>query len=204
MYLLSVEEQCLENHPTRLVLLSLQWNLNLSHWIKLVKKKNGSGISWKIFRIGPSQWHQELISSGIITIDYVKSKDNVSDPLTKGLSREGVERISKGMGLRASTSQHDELINVPIEVDDPLEDYFSVEDIEFSSTDIDVQSSMVQSTSQNTVASDDQVEVPCTFIPLSSSPAICSPRRTSWMSGQHVWLKDYAISKDGKNCRYSL
>ncbi|PHT63573.1 hypothetical protein T459_32582 [Capsicum annuum] len=50
---------------------------------------------------------RELLSSGIITIDYVKSKDNVSDPLTKGLSREGVERTSKGMGLRPRTSQHD-------------------------------------------------------------------------------------------------
>ncbi|PHT58447.1 60S ribosomal protein L13-1 [Capsicum baccatum] len=49
---------------------------------------------------------RELVSSGIITIDYVKSKDNVSDPLTKGLSREGVERISKGMGLRPRTSPH--------------------------------------------------------------------------------------------------
>ena len=26
---------------------------------------------------------RQLLSSGIITIDYVKSKDNVSDPLTK-------------------------------------------------------------------------------------------------------------------------
>ena len=32
----------------------------------------------------------QLLSSGIITIDYVKSKDNVSDPLTKGLNREEV------------------------------------------------------------------------------------------------------------------
>ncbi|PHT55025.1 hypothetical protein CQW23_03511 [Capsicum baccatum] len=56
------------------------------------------------------QWRhntvRELLSRGIITIDYVKSKDNVSDPLTKGLSREGVERTSKGMGLRPRTSQH--------------------------------------------------------------------------------------------------
>ncbi|PHT49359.1 hypothetical protein CQW23_09106 [Capsicum baccatum] len=37
-------------------------------------------------------------------IDYVKSKDNMSDPLTKGLSREGLERISKRMGLRPRTS----------------------------------------------------------------------------------------------------
>ncbi|PHT40083.1 putative folate-biopterin transporter 5 [Capsicum baccatum] len=50
---------------------------------------------------------RELLSSGIITGDYVKSKDNVLDSLTKGLSREGVESTSKGMGLRPSTSQHD-------------------------------------------------------------------------------------------------
>ncbi|PHT28554.1 hypothetical protein CQW23_31825 [Capsicum baccatum] len=49
---------------------------------------------------------RELLSSGIITIDFVKSKDNMSDPLTKGLSKEGVERTSKGMGLRPRTSQH--------------------------------------------------------------------------------------------------
>ena len=42
---------------------------------------------------------RQLLSSGIITIDYVKSKDNVSDPLTKVLNREGVERSSTGMGL---------------------------------------------------------------------------------------------------------
>ncbi|PHT82206.1 hypothetical protein T459_15221 [Capsicum annuum] len=39
---------------------------------------------------------------------YIKKlKDNVSDLLTKGLSREGVERTSKGMGLRSRKSQHD-------------------------------------------------------------------------------------------------
>ena len=42
---------------------------------------------------------RQLLSSGIITIDYVMSKDNVSDPLTKGLNREGVEKSSTGMGL---------------------------------------------------------------------------------------------------------
>ncbi|PHT78233.1 hypothetical protein T459_16285 [Capsicum annuum] len=49
---------------------------------------------------------KELLSSGIITVDYVKSKNNVSDPLTKGLSGEEVERASKRMGLRPRTSQH--------------------------------------------------------------------------------------------------
>ena len=47
---------------------------------------------------------RQLLSSGIITIDYVKSKDNVSDPLTKGLNREGVEKSSTGMGLWPRTS----------------------------------------------------------------------------------------------------
>ncbi|PHU25899.1 Chlorophyll a-b binding protein 3C, chloroplastic [Capsicum chinense] len=47
---------------------------------------------------------RKLLSSGIITIDYVKSNDNVSVPLTKGLSREGVERTSKRMGLRPRTT----------------------------------------------------------------------------------------------------
>ncbi|KAF3619636.1 hypothetical protein FXO37_33624 [Capsicum annuum] len=50
---------------------------------------------------------RELLNSGIITVDYIKSKDNVSDPLTKVLSRERVERTSKVMGLRPRTSQHD-------------------------------------------------------------------------------------------------
>lgn len=49
---------------------------------------------------------RQLLSSGIITIDYVRSKDNVADPLTKGLTREGVEKSSKGMGLWPRTSQH--------------------------------------------------------------------------------------------------
>ena len=47
---------------------------------------------------------KQLLSSGIITIDYVKSKDNVSDPLTKGLNREGVEKSSTGMGLWTRTN----------------------------------------------------------------------------------------------------
>ena len=50
---------------------------------------------------------RQLLSSEIITIDYIKSSDNVSDPLTKGLVRETVERISKRMGLRHRTSKHD-------------------------------------------------------------------------------------------------
>ena len=50
---------------------------------------------------------RQLLSSGIITIDYVKSSDNMSYLLTKGLVREAAERSSKEMGLRLKTSQHD-------------------------------------------------------------------------------------------------
>ncbi|PHU14405.1 Calcineurin B-like protein 4 [Capsicum chinense] len=71
------------------------------------------GRAWSMMYNGKSrhirQRHnivRELLSSRIITVDYVKSKDNVSDPLTKGISREGMERISKEMGLRSRTSQH--------------------------------------------------------------------------------------------------
>ena len=47
---------------------------------------------------------RQLLSSGIITIDYVKSKYNVSNPVTKVLNREGVEKSSTGMGLWPRTS----------------------------------------------------------------------------------------------------
>ena len=43
---------------------------------------------------------RQLLSNGIIFIDYVKSKDNIADPLTKGLTQEQVESSSRGMGLK--------------------------------------------------------------------------------------------------------
>ena len=43
---------------------------------------------------------RQLISTGVISVDYVKSKDNIADPLTKGLNRELVEKLSRGMGLK--------------------------------------------------------------------------------------------------------
>ena len=54
--------------------------------------------------IGSHNSVRQLLSSGIITIDYVKSKDNLSDPLTKGLTKEGVDESSTGMGLWPRTS----------------------------------------------------------------------------------------------------
>ena len=43
---------------------------------------------------------RQMLSNGVITIDYVRSKDNIADPLTKGLSKEQVCSSSKGMGLK--------------------------------------------------------------------------------------------------------
>ena len=43
---------------------------------------------------------RQLISTGVISVDYVKSKDNIADPLTKGLNRELVEKSYRGMKLK--------------------------------------------------------------------------------------------------------
>ena len=48
---------------------------------------------------------RQLLSSGTISIDYVKSKDNIVDPLTKGLAREQVYKLSRGMGLKPVTKE---------------------------------------------------------------------------------------------------
>ena len=42
---------------------------------------------------------RQLLSTGVISVDFVKSKDNIVDPLTKGLNGELVEKSSKGMRL---------------------------------------------------------------------------------------------------------
>nr|GEY61691.1 Pol polyprotein [Tanacetum cinerariifolium] len=42
----------------------------------------------------------DLLRNGIISIDYVKSKENIADPLSKGLYREQVIFTSRGMGLK--------------------------------------------------------------------------------------------------------
>ena len=43
---------------------------------------------------------RQLLSTGVISLDYVRSKDNITDPLTKGLNRELIEKSSRGMGLK--------------------------------------------------------------------------------------------------------
>ena len=43
---------------------------------------------------------RQLLSIGVIYVDYVKSKDNIVDPLTKGLNRELVDKSLSGMRLK--------------------------------------------------------------------------------------------------------
>ena len=42
----------------------------------------------------------QLLSVCVISLDYVTSKDNIADPLTKWLNRELVETSSKRIGLK--------------------------------------------------------------------------------------------------------
>ena len=43
---------------------------------------------------------RQQLSTGVISMDYVKSKDNIIDPLTKRLNRELVEKSLRGMRLK--------------------------------------------------------------------------------------------------------
>ena len=43
---------------------------------------------------------KQQLSTGVISVDFVKSKDNIADPQTKRLNRELVEKSSKGMRLK--------------------------------------------------------------------------------------------------------
>jgi hypothetical protein len=43
---------------------------------------------------------RHLISHGIISLDFIKSKKNITDPLTKGLVRQRVIQSSRKMGLK--------------------------------------------------------------------------------------------------------
>ena len=43
---------------------------------------------------------KHLLSNEVIFIDYVKSKDNIVDPLTNDLSRELVYNSSRRMGIK--------------------------------------------------------------------------------------------------------
>ena len=44
---------------------------------------------------------KQLLLNGIISIDFISSKDNLVDLLTKGLSEERINCASRRMGLKA-------------------------------------------------------------------------------------------------------
>ena len=43
---------------------------------------------------------RQLISDRVIMVDFVRSGQNLADPLTKGLTRDLVKKTSRGMGLK--------------------------------------------------------------------------------------------------------
>ena len=43
---------------------------------------------------------RQLLSNGVMTIEYIRSKENIADLLTKGLTKEHVSKSSRGMGLK--------------------------------------------------------------------------------------------------------
>ena len=56
---------------------------------------------------------RQLLSIGVIFVDYVKSKDNITNPLTKGLNKELVEKSTKGMRLKPVKEQVDTMDTQP-------------------------------------------------------------------------------------------
>ena len=56
---------------------------------------------------------RQLLSTGVISLDFVKSKDNIVDSLIKGLNRELVEKSSKEMGLKPVKEQVDKMDTQP-------------------------------------------------------------------------------------------
>lgn len=51
---------------------------------------------------------RHLISTGVISVDYIRSAENLADPFTKGLTRDQVLKSSKGMGLLPMTKEEDD------------------------------------------------------------------------------------------------
>ena len=49
---------------------------------------------------------RQLLTDSVITIDFVRSSQNLADPLTKGLTRDLVSKTSRGMGLKPAFKYH--------------------------------------------------------------------------------------------------
>ena len=48
---------------------------------------------------------RQLLSTGVITIDHVRSEDNIANPLKKGLSTDKFYKLSRGMGLKPAIKE---------------------------------------------------------------------------------------------------
>jgi len=44
---------------------------------------------------------RQLIKDGVITMGFVRSAQNLADPLTKGFARDLVIKVARGMGLNS-------------------------------------------------------------------------------------------------------
>ncbi|GJX53526.1 hypothetical protein Tco_0281895 [Tanacetum coccineum] len=69
-----------------------------ANWISDIKDSRSLGIYISV--VDHNSIRGQQLSNWSISIDYVKSKDNIADPLTKGLSRELVSKSSKGIELK--------------------------------------------------------------------------------------------------------
>ena len=67
-----------------------------------VKNRYYNGKSRPIRRKLSIVWY--YLSSGIITVDYVKSNDNLTDPFTKALPKDRVWNTLRGMRLKSIES----------------------------------------------------------------------------------------------------
>ncbi|KAG7572578.1 hypothetical protein ISN44_As09g009400 [Arabidopsis suecica] len=66
--------------------------------LNIARNKNFNGKSRHIRRRHATI--RQLLSNGVIALDYIRSKENLADPLTKGLTKEQVVFTSRGIGLK--------------------------------------------------------------------------------------------------------
>jgi len=64
---------------------------------KVTRKKFNEKIRYLRVRY---KYIRNLISHGVISLDFVRSKNNIVDPLTKGLTHQQVLESSRGMRLK--------------------------------------------------------------------------------------------------------
>ncbi|GJW26642.1 hypothetical protein Tco_0040453 [Tanacetum coccineum] len=56
---------------------------------------------------------RELITNGVISIEFMRSQQNLADHLTKGLARDLVLKSVEGMGLKYSNGLKDSILKTP-------------------------------------------------------------------------------------------